>query len=786
MATARRNDHPGSVTILALVVQVCFAGFLAYPVVVGFYAWNPARPDMLWVTMVGWSFVAAALLLVNAAYLWPGTSPALLGTLLTVRHVLVGLQIVAVLLVLQELCGGVPRVLAWVIVGLVVVRGVLWFTTDLVWAHAVDVSRVAQYGPLRNPLAVALTVLFAAAGVLATLRRPWRSELARRGLLYAILPGFLLGLLVLVPGPTGELSVSTAFVPSLIALQLMYFADFRHRQDRLRVLAAREARLADFGADVLSDRSQVPELAAVTLVTDVLQADCVYQSTVPDGDDIGRRAPRRRRWNADDEHVAEYSAPIHVLGETAGVLRARVVAATDDDRAFVAAVATMLSSALERSAAETRLRMSAVSDPVTALPNWALLLDRLNRLLSQAEQFPLAIVCCDVRGLKDVNDEFGRDAGDEVLRVLAQRLASVIGPAGTVARIGADEFVVAEPRLDAPAAEALADRVAETAGDAIATSAGPVPVRLWVGFTVAESADRSAGRLVRDAEMAVMSAKRQQAQTAAYSDRVRAQLVGRRLMIRDLHDAIAGARITVAYQPIVDLGTSQAVAVEALARWSNARGEEVPPPVFVHLAEESGAIRDLSALVFEQAVSDLARWGAEDPALRQLRLSLNLAPAQLTDDEVVRRLETLLSGYGIAPERITVEFTESGLQLGTAATAGHLARFRELGVGVSLDDFGTGYSSLTRLMAFPVTELKIDREFTLASQDSARLIVPAVVGLAHASGLAVVVEGIEADAQRCLAVSQGCDFGQGYFFAPPLPAGEVAAAVAARRRHAVA
>lgn len=292
--------------------------------------------------------------------------------------------------------------------------------------------------------------------------------------------------------------------------------------------------------------------------------------------------------------------------------------------------------------------------------------------------------------------------------------------------------------------------------------------RIRVGFTVAEDPGTDLDRAVRDAEMAMMLAKNEDTAQVAYTERVRSHLVGRRRMIRELESAIANQDIHVAYQPVVHLATMTVSGVEALARWQNLRGEQIPPMVFIPLAEEIGLIGDLGALVFEQAVGQLAAWSAEHPSLARLRVALNLSPAQVTDPELVPALRSLLSRHGLEPRRVTLEVTESGLERATDAIAGHLQALRELGVGLSLDDFGTGYSTLTRLMAFPVTELKIDRQFTSQTGRSARVIVPAIVGLAHASGLSVVAEGIETEAQRRLIVADGCDYGQGYLFARPL------------------
>lgn len=778
----------------ALVLQACLAGFLIYPVIVGFYTWNRSQPDWLWVFMALWSLVSSALLAVNVAYLWPETPASLLGALLSVRHVLVGLDILLVLAAMFALSGRTPKILISAIVALLVIRAILWFTTDLVWTGSFNADRVAEYGPLRNPASLLFTALVLAAATYTITRRPWKSELARRGLLYAMVPGVVLSILmVALPGVVGEFFVAFGLVPSLIALQLMYFSDFRRNHQRTRLIAEREARLASFGTDVLAESAQVPELAAVTLVSDMLGARCTY-TVNPRGEPQRTSAPTADPFPvvvadslaadttgdpaaaSGSENLGEICVPVEVAGSPVGVLRAHVAGATEDDRSFVQAVGAVLSAALNRSHVEALLRDKALRDELTGLPNWTLLLDRLGRLLNDPRNLPVGVLCGELHGLKDVNDQFGHDAGDDLLRIVSQRLTSLAGSQGTVARVGADDFVLIHPSLPAPWAEELAQDMNRVVSQSVDLEGGEYRAALRVGFTIADSVERSADRLVRDAELAVMLAKHQDAATVAYSEPLRRELEGRREMIRGLREAIDAREITLEYQPIVDLATMQITGVEALARWRNHRQEQIPPTLFVRLAEEIGVMRDLGALVFEEGIRQLAQW-SEYPPMRSLRLSLNLAPTQIEDRELVSDLEALLKDFGIDPTRVTLEVTESGLEQATESTAHQLHRFRELGLGLSLDDFGTGYSTLTRLMEFPVTELKVDRQFTSESEGSARAIVPAIVGLAHASGLQVVAEGIETERQCRLAKRYGCDFGQGYLFSRPLPPADLPAAV---------
>ncbi|MEI8081675.1 MAG: bifunctional diguanylate cyclase/phosphodiesterase [Actinomycetes bacterium] len=756
---------------VALALLVCLAGYMIHPALTGFYTLNRSRPDWLGVAMAIWSLGAAAVTLVIAAILWPGTPVSWLGPLFTARQLALAFTIVMVVLVMGQLTGQIPVVLTAVLFGVLALRAILWITTDLVWQHTFDAGHGPQYGFWRGPLSAVVLVLILAEAIYAITRRPWTSQLARTALTYVIFPGFLLSVVAtVIPGAAGEYLTAVALSAPVVAVQFMFFRDFRQQHKRLRLIAERETSLASFGADVLAETATVPELAAVMLVADIVGEPCEFVPAADGrGDVIASATVSDTAGRAGtDSRAVDIAFPVEVAGATVGVLRTKVPKRSEDDAAFVSAVGAVLGAALSRSHSEAALRDDALRDSLTGLPNWSLLHDRLERLLEGRRNLPVGVLCCDIQGLKEINDEFGHDVGDVVLKTVGARLSDLASEYGTASRIGGDEFVLVEPFMTAPDVDALAQRIVAAAAAPITSGASKVRVRVRVGFTVVQESGRNPDLMLRDAEMAVNRARHDGRAIAAFSDSVRDELVGRRQMIRELRAAIAGGTIDLAYQPIVDMSTREVVAVETLARWRDSVGNNVPPPVFIGLAEEMGTMGALGSLIFDKAMAQFSEWNWEYPHMRTVRMSLNVAPAQMLDPGFPDRMAVLLELNGIEPSRITLEVTESGLAQATEIAAAQLHRLRSAGFGVSLDDFGTGYSSLTRLAAFPVTELKIDRQFIDETLDSARVIVPAVVGLAHASGQTVVAEGIETESQFRFVMQHGCDYGQGYLFDRPL------------------
>jgi diguanylate cyclase (GGDEF)-like protein/PAS domain S-box-containing protein len=431
----------------------------------------------------------------------------------------------------------------------------------------------------------------------------------------------------------------------------------------------------------------------------------------------------------------------------------------------------------ERKAYESQLIRNALFDPLTGLPNRALLVDRLSGAVRRLSRVPglLAVLFIDVDRFKNVNGSLGHGAGDEFLVELSQRIRSVLRPADTVARFGGDEFVVLCEALDGEReATALALRV-----DGIFAKPfllGDAPGRevygsASVGISLAKDSSTSAEALVRDAGTAMHRAKEHGGGHAEVFDaEIRARSIAHLQTESELRRALERGELCLYYQPVVDL-TGRLGKVEALVRWAHPSGRVALPVEFVPLAEETGLIVPLGDSVLQMACEQVAEWRDGYPSLSDLQVAVNVSSAQLRAPDAVERMASIVEGTGLPPGALILEITETVLMDERAGAANKLAALRSLGVRLAVDDFGTGYSSLLYLRRYPLDMLKIDQSFVAGLVDNPEdaTIVDAVVRLAHSFGLETVAEGVETADQLRLLRSLGCDMGQGHFWGRPLP-----------------
>lgn len=433
----------------------------------------------------------------------------------------------------------------------------------------------------------------------------------------------------------------------------------------------------------------------------------------------------------------------------------------------------------DRKALEQQLSYQAFHDPVTSLANRALLHDRVGHALQRAARGvgQPAVIVLDLDGFKDVNDSLGHAAGDDLLRVISERLQSISRTEDTVARLGGDEFaVLVEPPSAMEDAMALADRILSVVRAPITLYERQLYVTASVGLAWAGSdheGDLSASALIRSADLAMYVAKqRGKNQMATYERSMQAHAVQRLELISDLHGAAQRGEIRVAYQPIVSLNDSAVLGFEALVRWQHPLRGLLLPTDFLGLAEESGAIVDLGAYVVTTAVHQVAQWRRAHG--KPYTISVNLSDRQLADDNLVTTISEALRSSGLPPAAVTLEITESTLVGDVNSAHARLTALRAIGVKVAIDDFGTGYSSLSYLRNLPVDILKIDRSFVgdQTSQHADNLLA-AVVALGSAMAVQTVAEGVEDQDQLDRLKRLGCGQGQGFLFAHPLWADEI-------------
>jgi diguanylate cyclase (GGDEF)-like protein/PAS domain S-box-containing protein len=451
-----------------------------------------------------------------------------------------------------------------------------------------------------------------------------------------------------------------------------------------------------------------------------------------------------------------------------------VVRSEDDGRPFFPLFVRDLSA---RKAYESQLVRNALFDPLTGLPNRALLVDRLNGALRRLSRVPglLAVAFIDVDRFKHINASLGHRAGDDFLVELARRIRAVLRPSDTVARLGADEFVVLCDALESEReAMALAGRLVGALATPFVVQ-GPEHREIYASVSVGIALSSDAGidgeAIVRDAGTAMHRAKEQGGgHVEVFDAEARNRSVARFEVESELRRALEQGELCVYYQPVVDL-TGRLEKVEALVRWSHPSGRIVLPGDFVPLAEASGLIVQLGDMVLHMACDQVNQWRHQHPALAHLGVAVNISSAQLRSDDAVRNMTTIVESTGLPLSALILELTESVLMDERTGSVSKLAALRSLGVRLAVDDFGTGYSSLLYLRRYPLDMLKIDRSFVAGLVDNPEdaTIVDAVVRLGHSFGLQTVAEGVETADQLRLLRGLGCDMGQGHFWARPLP-----------------
>jgi diguanylate cyclase (GGDEF)-like protein/PAS domain S-box-containing protein len=459
---------------------------------------------------------------------------------------------------------------------------------------------------------------------------------------------------------------------------------------------------------------------------------------------------------------------------------------TETDADLLGLISTLVAGTIENDLARTRLRRLAYYDTLTGLPNRALLGEKVRDAIevAQSRLTRVALLFLDLDGFKDVNDTLGHARGDQLLRLVSKRLASVVGGRGSIARMGSDEFVVLLTDCeDVEEARAMAERIIASISEPFALDEYEQFISTSVGIAMYPEDGRDDQALVKNADIAMSRAKdRGRNGYFFYNPTLEAPIHMRLSQEKLLRKALEYQEFVVYYQPQLDLRNGRIVSVEALVRWNHPKSGLIEPSHFIPSAEISGLIVPLGDWVLETAVRQLRTWHAE---LGPLRLAVNLSARQFHDRDLRRRILATLERVGVAPEYLELEITESVAMADAASTADILRDLGESGIRIAVDDFGTGYSSLSYLRQFELDVLKVDGSFVKGIGRTAgdETIVNTIVGMAHSLDLEVIAEGVETLEQLAFLSAKGCDVVQGFAIAPALPSPELETFV--RRREAV-
>jgi diguanylate cyclase (GGDEF)-like protein len=482
---------------------------------------------------------------------------------------------------------------------------------------------------------------------------------------------------------------------------------------------------------------------------------------------------------------AAMAAPVHENGKAVGSL---AVGSYRDGRRYTPyeretlwAFAQQASVALNDARTVDALNRSfsdavhqALHDSLTALPNRALLIDRLDHALARARRWgsAISVLFVDLDDFKVVNDSLGHRVGDQLLTEVADRLRRCIRSSDTAARLGGDEFaVLLEDAGDGLDATTVAERILDDLRRPSTVDGHDVLANASIGIAGTTSGTEEAGELLRNADMAMYRAKSQgKGRFAFFEPEMHTALLERLELEAEMRRGIEAGEFRLHYQPIVTVDDGRVVGLEALVRWQHPVRGMVPPASFIPLAEESGLIVPLGRWVLGEACRYLRAWQEETPPPTPVYVSVNVSAHQLHQIGYAREVAEVLEATGLDPASLVLEITESVFMQDSEATLEKLAELRAVGVRLALDDFGTGYSSIGYLRRFPIDVLKIDKSFVdaLGTQTQDASLADAIVAMGAALNIETLAEGVEDADQHDRLRALGCNFAQGYLFARPL------------------
>jgi len=430
----------------------------------------------------------------------------------------------------------------------------------------------------------------------------------------------------------------------------------------------------------------------------------------------------------------------------------------------------------ERQLLQIKLLNMALHDSLTGLPNRAFFMERLVELLKLAHddsEYQFAVLFLDCDRFKVINDSLGHLVGDELLVALTERLSSMLNPNNTIARFGGDEFAILLDKIDSiKNVTQVADQILKSFSYPFQLKRNEVFINASIGVALGNHRYEQAEHILRDADTAMYQAKMLgKGQFHVFDPTMHVAAMQALQLENDLRKAIHQDEFVIHYQPIISLCTGRITGFEALVRWQHPTRGIVPPNLFIPLAEETGLINAIGKIVLSQACYQIKQWYQEKLIDESIVMSVNISARQFAQLDIVEQIDQILAETQINPQILKLEITESAFMNNFQSAKAILQKLHQRQIQLSIDDFGTGYSSLSYLHNFPVDTLKVDRSFV--SQLDGTLeslgLIPAIKKIAETMKMSVVAEGIETEQQLAQLRELECEFGQGYFFAKPLP-----------------
>jgi diguanylate cyclase (GGDEF)-like protein len=432
----------------------------------------------------------------------------------------------------------------------------------------------------------------------------------------------------------------------------------------------------------------------------------------------------------------------------------------------------MISDITARKESEEQIWRHANIDPLTGLPNRRMFRGQLDTEIRKAHRSgkELAVLFLDMDGFKQVNDLFGHEAGDQLLTMAASRLKGCVRDSDIVARLGGDEFTVVLGDLDYKGhLEFLCEKILNVLAQPFNIGANSAHVTASIGIALYPVDGLEANESGRKADHAMYAAKAAGKNPFCYFTRAMDEIAHTRLrMSNELHHALDLDQLSIHHQPVVDLTNGRVAKAEALLRWKHPSLGDIMPSAFVPLAEENGLIGHIGTWIFQEAALKSRQWSKLTG--ENFQVSINKSPVQFMARDTETDWLRYLASMNIPCDSLVIEITEGTLLHASSPVMDRLLEFRGAGIQIAIDDFGTGYSSMAYLKKFETDYLKIDRSFVqdIEKDQGSRTIVETIVVMAHKLGMKVIAEGIESLAQARLLADAGCDYGQGFFFSPPV------------------
>ena len=485
-----------------------------------------------------------------------------------------------------------------------------------------------------------------------------------------------------------------------------------------------------------------------------------------------------RRVHPDDLERLRSDLDAHLAGETEHFQNEHRMLHGDESYRWMLsrglAVVAADGKPVRMAGSQTDITDRKVHDPLTGLPNRALLLDRLDSALARSvrHQDNVAVLFLDVDRFKVINDSLGHIAGDHLLIELSRRLETCLRAGDTVARLGGDEFTILLDEIRGVArAEQVSERIHQSLEAPFRAGGQEVFATVSIGIAVSATGREKSEDLLRDADTAMYRAKSLgRGRHQIFDQDMRTTALEQLRLETDLRHAMERRELRLVYQPILSFPEERIIGFEALARWRHPQRGLVLPEDFIPVAEETGLILPIGRWVLEEACRQLRRWHLEFPSGKPLTVSVNLSPRQFSHPDLVSQVERALNAAGLQPRHLELEITESVFMANPEPAIEVLERLREMGVQVCVDDFGTGYSSLAYLSHFKIDALKIDRSFVSRIDRERRQgeLVQAIINMARELRIGVVAEGVETAGQLALLKTMSCPYMQGFCFGKPV------------------